>query len=116
MGRMFKEIIAGKALPRNRSAGHGPLFRSHRWLPNLRVLEIEEIKSIPYVPVSHPFVERLIGTIRREVLNQIFFLERLRSHAEARNVPLLLQRAARSSLPRRDDTGPTGRRIRSRPC
>ncbi len=37
------------------------------------ILEIEEIKSIPYVPVSHPFVERLIGTIRREVLNHIFF-------------------------------------------
>jgi hypothetical protein len=29
--------------------------------PNLRVLEIEEIKSVPYTPVSHPFVERLIG-------------------------------------------------------
>jgi len=24
------------------------------------------IKSIPYVPLSHPFLERLIGTIRRE--------------------------------------------------
>ena len=48
-------------------------FRFHRWLANLRVLEIEEIKSIPYVPVSHPFVERLIGTIRREVLDQVLF-------------------------------------------
>ena len=28
---------------------------------------------MPYVPVSHPFVERLIGTIRREVLDQMFF-------------------------------------------
>jgi hypothetical protein len=26
-----------------------------------------------YVPVSHPFVERLIGTILREVLDQMFF-------------------------------------------
>jgi hypothetical protein len=32
------------------------------------VLEIDEIKSVPYVPVSHPFIERLIGTIRREYL------------------------------------------------
>jgi hypothetical protein len=27
--------------------------------------EIQEIKSIPYTPTSHPFIERLIGTIRR---------------------------------------------------
>src|SRR5262245_25066648 len=33
-----------------------------RWLANLRILEVDEVKSIPYVPVSHPFVERLIGT------------------------------------------------------
>jgi len=25
------------------------------------------------VPISHPFIERLIGTIRREYLNRIFF-------------------------------------------
>jgi putative transposase len=36
-------------------------------------LDIEEIKSVPYAPVSHPFVERLIGTIRREVFDQMFF-------------------------------------------
>ncbi|MGB0127067.1 MAG: integrase core domain-containing protein [Rhodocyclaceae bacterium] len=26
-----------------------------------------------YAPVSHPFIERLIGTIRHEVLDQAFF-------------------------------------------
>jgi hypothetical protein len=36
------------------------------WLPR-------KLKSIPYAPVSHPFVERLIGTIRREYLDQTFF-------------------------------------------
>jgi hypothetical protein len=36
-----------------------------------RILEVEEIKSIPYVPVSHPFVERLIGTTRREFLDHV---------------------------------------------
>ncbi|TMH36871.1 MAG: transposase, partial [Betaproteobacteria bacterium] len=36
-------------------------------------LEIEEIKSVPYAPVSHPFIERLIGTIRREHLDRVFF-------------------------------------------
>src|SRR5271157_2570798 len=33
------------------------------------ILEVTEIKSIPYVPLSHPFVERLIGTLRRECLD-----------------------------------------------
>jgi hypothetical protein len=38
-----------------------------------RVLEIEEAKSVPYAPISHPFVERLIGTICREYLDNVFF-------------------------------------------
>lgn len=50
-----------------------PLFLYHRWKANLRVLEIDEVKSIPYTPQSHPFVERLIGTIRREYLDHVFF-------------------------------------------
>ena len=29
--------------------------------------------SVLNVPVSHPFVERLIGTIRREYLDHVFF-------------------------------------------
>jgi putative transposase len=69
--RMFSQIIAGKSLPRHLSSDHDPLFRFHRWLANLRILEVEEIKSIPYVPVSHPFVDRLIGTIRREFFDHV---------------------------------------------
>ncbi len=44
-----------------------------RWLANLRVLGVEGIKSARYVPTSHPFVERPIGTIRREYLDHRFF-------------------------------------------
>jgi putative transposase len=33
----------------------------------------DEIKTVPYVPLSHPFVERLIGTIRRECLDRLLF-------------------------------------------
>ena len=40
---------------------------------NLRVLVVTEIKTVPYVPMSHPFVERLIGTIRREYLDIALF-------------------------------------------
>jgi hypothetical protein len=35
--------------------------------------DVTEIKSVPYVPFSHPFVERLIGTIRREYLDHALF-------------------------------------------
>jgi hypothetical protein len=48
------------------SQRHDPLYRFHQWAANLRVLGVTEIKTVPYAPWSHPFVERLIGTIRRE--------------------------------------------------
>jgi hypothetical protein len=47
--------------------------RFHQWQANLRVLELTQIKSIPYVPLSHPFVERLIGNLRREYLDRLLF-------------------------------------------
>ena len=34
---------------------------------------MEEIKTVPYAPLSHPFVERLVGTIRRECLDRTLF-------------------------------------------
>lgn len=71
--RMFNGATSGRSKPRYVSTDHDPLFRFHRWLANLRVLEVKEIKSVPYAPVSHPFVERLIGTIRREYLDQVLF-------------------------------------------
>src|SRR5206468_10876606 len=64
---------SGQSLPKHVSTDHDPLFRFHRWLANLRVLAIEEVKSAPYAPVSDPFIERLIGTVRREYLDRIFF-------------------------------------------
>jgi transposase InsO family protein len=59
--------------PRHLSSDHDPLFEAHRWTANLRILEIDEIKTVPNVPLSHPFVERLIGTMRREFLDQALF-------------------------------------------
>jgi transposase InsO family protein len=64
--RMFNQAISGNSRPKRIRTDHDPLFRFHRWLANLRVLEVEEIKSVPYAPTSHSFIERLIGTIRRE--------------------------------------------------
>jgi len=71
--RMFNRAIHTEALPRYLSSDHDPLYQFHPWQANLRVLEIQEIKTVPYVPLSHPFVERLIGTIRREYVDQTLF-------------------------------------------
>lgn len=78
--RMFNRAIAGRAPPVRISTDHDPLFRFHRWLANLRILEVEEIKSVPYAPTSHPFVERLIGTIRREYLDHTLFWNSIDLH------------------------------------
>jgi transposase InsO family protein len=71
--RMLNDATSGKGWPTHISSDNDPLFQYHRWKANLRVLEIEEIKSVLHVPMSHPFVERLIGSIRRELLDHTFF-------------------------------------------
>lgn len=71
--RMFRKATRGTKLPKYLSSDHDPLYRHHRWQANLRIVEIQEIKTVPYVPLSHPFVERLIGTIRREFLDHVLF-------------------------------------------
>ncbi len=59
--------------PRSLSSEYDPLFTFHRWRAKLRILGIEQIKTMPCVPISHSFVERLIGTVRREVLDHVLF-------------------------------------------
>ena len=71
--RMFKRAMRGQSLPKYLSSDHDPLYRFHQWQAALRVLEVTEIKTVPYVPLSHPFVERLIGTVRREYLDRTLF-------------------------------------------
>jgi transposase InsO family protein len=71
--RMFSDATSAQGWPERISSDNDPLFQYHRWKANLRVLEIEEIKSLPHVPMSHPFVERLIGSVRRELLDQTLF-------------------------------------------
>ena len=78
--RMFNRAIAGHVPPARISTDHDPLFRFHRWLANLRVLDVEEIKSVPSAPMSHQFVERLIRTIRREYLDHTFFWNSIDLH------------------------------------
>ncbi len=71
--RMFNGAIHGSGTPSRLSSDHDPLFEFHRFKANLRILGVTEVKTVPYAPLSHPFVERLIGTIRREFLDQVPF-------------------------------------------
>src|SRR6516162_572508 len=72
--RMFNRAIRGqRRMPNFLSSDNDPLYRFHQWQANLRILDVTEIKSVPHVPLSHPFVERLIGTVRREYLDHILF-------------------------------------------
>jgi len=71
--QMFNLAIRGQTAPNYLSTDNDPLYRFRQWQANLRVLEVAEIKTVPYVPLSHPFVERLIGTVRRECLDRTLF-------------------------------------------
>ena len=71
--RMFNSIVGSSMSPRYLSSDNDPLFQFHQWKANLRILQVMEVKTVPYVPLSHPFVERLIGTVRREYLDQVPF-------------------------------------------
>jgi len=71
--RMFSRILGSPIPPRYLSSDNDPLFRYHQWQVYLRILEATEVKTVPYTPVSHTFVERLIDTVRREYLDQLLF-------------------------------------------
>jgi transposase InsO family protein len=71
--RLFHQATSRQGLPHWLSSDHDPVFRFHQWQANLRILGIREVKPLPGVPVSHPFIERLIGTIRREYLDHLLF-------------------------------------------
>ena len=73
---MFNHATRGHATPKYLSSDNDPLYRFYQWPANLRVLWVSEVKSVPYVPMSHPFVERLIGTLRRECLDRMLFWSR----------------------------------------
>jgi len=70
---MFNRILGSLNPPTHLSHDNDPLFNFERWATNMDILGIDEIASVPGVPWSHPFIERLIGTIRREFLDRTLF-------------------------------------------
>jgi len=104
--RMFNEIISDKSLPRYLSSDKDPLFLFHRWKENLQILEIEEIKSVPRNPNSHPFIERIIGSTRRECLDHILFFNGRDLRNKLNNYRIYYnENRAHSSLNRKTPTG-----------
>ena len=43
--RMFNAAICGQRVPQHLNTDHDPLFEAHRWRANLRILEIDELKT-----------------------------------------------------------------------
>lgn len=70
---MFHRAIRGQSPPKYLSSDHDPLYRFHQWKANLRVLEVTEIKTVPYVPPIASVRREAIGTVRREYLDRILF-------------------------------------------
>jgi transposase InsO family protein len=69
-GRQLVEAFpwdtAPRFLLRDRDAIYGPEF-----LRSARTLEIEDVRTSPRSPWQNPYVERLIGSIRRECLDHV---------------------------------------------
>jgi hypothetical protein len=111
---MFNQAIAGRTLPKRIGTDHDPLFHFHRWLANLRILAIEETKSVSHAPMSHPFVERLNGTTRRKFLDRALFWNSLDLHRKLESVKayyneVRVHRALNGTTP----IGPANRNPRS---
>jgi hypothetical protein len=70
---MFHQAIGEQGRPVRLSFDHDPLFQFQRWQAGLRVLGIVAVQTVPLIPWSHPFVERLIRSIRAEYLDQLFY-------------------------------------------
>jgi transposase InsO family protein len=65
----FPEASAPKDVMRDRDQIYGATFRNR-----LAGMDIEEVLSAPRSPWQNPFVERLIGSVRRECLDHIVVL------------------------------------------
>ena len=69
MTEAFPWDTAPRYLLRDRDKSYGPAFR-HR----VRAMGITEVITAPRSPWQNPYVERLIGSIRRECLDHVIIL------------------------------------------
>ena len=45
--QMFNQAMGRQPAPTYLSSDHDPLYRFHQWQANLRILEVEAIKTVP---------------------------------------------------------------------
>ena len=69
MTEAFPWDTAPRYLLRDRDKSYGPAFR-HR----VRAMGITEVITAPRSPWQNPYVERLVGSIRRECLDHVIIL------------------------------------------
>ena len=70
MTEAFPWDTAPRYLLRDRDASYGQTFRDR-----VEAMGIEEVVTAPRSPWQNPFVERIIGSIRRECLNHVIIFD-----------------------------------------
>ena len=114
--RMFNAATHGQGAPRHLSTDHDPLFEAHRWQANLRLLEIDEIKTVPHVPLSHPLCRAPDRHDTARISGPGVLLEWAGSGAETRRLPGLLQRGTEPRVLGRPHAVRRGERTPGSPC
>jgi hypothetical protein len=56
--RMFNTAISSQGAPEYLSSDNDPLFLYHQWQANLRIPGTDEIKTVPYTPLSQYLIIR----------------------------------------------------------
>ena len=107
----FPWETAPRYLLRDRDAVYGVAFSSQ-----VQALGIHEVKTAPRSPWQNPYVERLIGTLRRECLDHVVVLNDDPPASPAARLPHLLPRCPNTPLPGEGRPGAqTGGAPRPRP-
>jgi putative transposase len=72
--RMSNRAIRGQCrLPKYLNSDNDPLYKFHQWQANLQILEVTEVKIVPYIPCLIPSWKGSFGSIRREYLDHTMF-------------------------------------------
>ena len=96
----FPWDTAPRYLLRDRDAVYGAVFSSR-----VRSLGIHEVKIAPRSPWQNPYVERLIGTLRRECLDHVVVLNETHLRRLLHAYLALLPRCPDSPVPRQGRPG-----------
>jgi len=92
----FPESTAPRYMIRDRDGIYGDVFRGR-----VKAIGIREVLIAPRSPWQNPFVERMIGSIRRELLDHIIVLDE-RHLRRFSGVPRLLPRGEDALVARKD--------------